>query len=152
MAQGKLQNQATSNPLLEPFSVLPPSIDTPENAAKARVSRARVRMRSGALFRLHEDLHAASTAEPDNPEAKVLLPQRSVNVEKETAHLSSNPTSVASISIFVLQTRTYLQTLAIEDPSGAFPTTTRSLTGHERRSNGNGWSWTNASNCDQRFA
>ncbi|THU91208.1 hypothetical protein K435DRAFT_863590 [Dendrothele bispora CBS 962.96] len=54
---------------------MPPIIDTPENAAKGRIVRA---LRSGILFRTHEDLHVA---EPDNPEAKALLHQRSVNVE-----------------------------------------------------------------------
>ncbi|THU83235.1 hypothetical protein K435DRAFT_784272 [Dendrothele bispora CBS 962.96] len=58
-----------------------------ENAAKARILRARVRMRAGALFGAHEDLHAALAAEPDNPEAKALLHQRSVNVEKLLAPL-----------------------------------------------------------------
>ncbi|THU90860.1 hypothetical protein K435DRAFT_863945 [Dendrothele bispora CBS 962.96] len=61
---------------------LPPSIDTPEDAAKVRILRARVRKGLRALFGVHEDLHAALTAEPDNPDAKALLPQRSVNVEK----------------------------------------------------------------------
>ncbi|THV02693.1 hypothetical protein K435DRAFT_334154 [Dendrothele bispora CBS 962.96] len=37
---------------------------------------------------------------------------------------SSNPTSALFISTILLQNRPHFQTLAIEDPSGAFPTTT----------------------------
>ncbi|THU92653.1 hypothetical protein K435DRAFT_967610 [Dendrothele bispora CBS 962.96] len=37
---------------------------------------------------------------------------------------SSDPTSAPSVGSFLLPNRAHLQTLAIEDPSGAFPTTT----------------------------
>ncbi|THU95150.1 hypothetical protein K435DRAFT_966582 [Dendrothele bispora CBS 962.96] len=63
--------------------VLPPNINTlSRESPQTRILRARVRMRSGALFGAHKDLHAASTPEPDDLEAKALLHQRSVNVEK----------------------------------------------------------------------
>ncbi|KAF5344422.1 hypothetical protein D9758_015468 [Tetrapyrgos nigripes] len=53
-----------------------------ENTAKARILRARARLSTGSIFGAQEDLQAALVAEPDNPEAKALLHQRSVNVEK----------------------------------------------------------------------
>ncbi|KAF9074556.1 hypothetical protein BDP27DRAFT_1381084 [Rhodocollybia butyracea] len=53
-----------------------------ENEAKARILRARARLNSGSIFGAQEDLQAALTAEPDNPEATALLHKRSVNVEK----------------------------------------------------------------------
>ncbi|KAF5368659.1 hypothetical protein D9757_010211 [Collybiopsis confluens] len=55
---------------------------SPENAAKARILRARARLSSGSIFAAQEDLQAALEAEPDNPEAAALLHRRSVNVEK----------------------------------------------------------------------
>ncbi|KIK56693.1 hypothetical protein GYMLUDRAFT_46997 [Collybiopsis luxurians FD-317 M1] len=55
---------------------------SPENAAKARILRARARLSSGSIFGAQEDLQAALAAEPDNPEATALLYRRSVNVEK----------------------------------------------------------------------
>ncbi|KAF5376638.1 hypothetical protein D9615_007873 [Tricholomella constricta] len=64
-----------------------------ENTAKARILRARARLAVGSHFGAQEgtdisggvmpvDLQAALVAEPDNPEAKALLHQRSVTVEK----------------------------------------------------------------------
>jgi hypothetical protein len=53
-----------------------------ENAAKARILRARARLNSGSILGAQEDLQAALVAEPDNPEATALLHRRSVNVEK----------------------------------------------------------------------
>ncbi|KAG5641529.1 hypothetical protein DXG03_004820 [Asterophora parasitica] len=53
-----------------------------ENTAKARILRARARLAVGSHLSAHEDLQAALVAEPDNPEAKALLHQRSVTVEK----------------------------------------------------------------------
>ncbi|KAG6905851.1 hypothetical protein DXG01_000406 [Tephrocybe rancida] len=53
-----------------------------ENTAKARILRARARLAAGSHFGAQEDLQAALVAEPDNPEAKALLHQRSVAVEK----------------------------------------------------------------------
>ncbi|GLB44437.1 hypothetical protein LshimejAT787_1700640 [Lyophyllum shimeji] len=58
-----------------------------ENAAKARILRARARLAAGSHFGAQEDLQAALVAEPDNPEAKALLHQRSVTVEKLLAPL-----------------------------------------------------------------
>ncbi|KAF9265919.1 hypothetical protein L218DRAFT_1075455 [Marasmius fiardii PR-910] len=55
---------------------------SPENTAKARIIRARARLTAGSVFGAQEDLQAALTADPDNPEAQALLHQRSVNVEK----------------------------------------------------------------------
>ncbi|KAF8188708.1 hypothetical protein BJ912DRAFT_1031893 [Pholiota molesta] len=55
---------------------------SPENVAKARILRARARRANGLQMGAQEDLHAALLAEPDNPEAKALLHQRSVTVEK----------------------------------------------------------------------
>ncbi|KAJ4466488.1 hypothetical protein J3R30DRAFT_2266065 [Lentinula aciculospora] len=55
---------------------------SPENTAKARILRARARLNSGSIFGAQEDLQAALTAEPGNPEATALLHRRSVNVEK----------------------------------------------------------------------
>ncbi|KAF9461353.1 hypothetical protein BDZ94DRAFT_1310625 [Collybia nuda] len=55
---------------------------SPENTAKARILRARARLAAGSHFGAQEDLQAALNAEPDNPEAKALLHQRSVTVEK----------------------------------------------------------------------
>ncbi|KAG5638689.1 hypothetical protein H0H81_010914 [Sphagnurus paluster] len=58
-----------------------------ENAAKARILRARARLSVGSHLGVQEDLQAALVAEPDNPEAKALLHQRSVTVEKLLAPL-----------------------------------------------------------------
>ncbi|KIM35498.1 hypothetical protein M413DRAFT_449710, partial [Hebeloma cylindrosporum] len=55
---------------------------SPGNIAKARILRARVRLYTGSPLAVQEDLQAALAAEPDNPEAKALLHQRSVTVEK----------------------------------------------------------------------
>ena len=73
---------------------------SPENAAKARILRARARLAAGYQFGAQEgrfcqttlsnhanslvveDLQAALVAEPDNPEAMALLHQRSVTVAK----------------------------------------------------------------------
>ncbi|KAG6890150.1 hypothetical protein C0995_011445 [Termitomyces sp. Mi166 len=55
---------------------------SPENTAKARILRARARLAVGSHFGAQDDLQAALVAEPDNPEAKALLHQRSVTVEK----------------------------------------------------------------------
>ncbi|KAG6894283.1 hypothetical protein C0992_006728, partial [Termitomyces sp. T32_za158] len=55
---------------------------SPENTAKARILRARARLAAGYHFGAQDDLQAALVAEPDNPEAKALLHQRSVTVEK----------------------------------------------------------------------
>ncbi|KAG5337087.1 hypothetical protein C0989_010828, partial [Termitomyces sp. Mn162] len=55
---------------------------SPENTAKARILRARARLTAGSHFGVQDDLQAALVAEPDNPEAKALLHQRSVTVEK----------------------------------------------------------------------
>ncbi|TFK38702.1 hypothetical protein BDQ12DRAFT_712664 [Crucibulum laeve] len=60
---------------------------SPETVAKARILRARARLASGSHFSAQEDLTAALVAEPDNPEAKALLHQRSVAVEKLLAPL-----------------------------------------------------------------
>ena len=69
---------------------------TPENIAKARILRARARIANGWHVQAQDgpsylialaplltpcaDLQAALAAEPDNPEAKALLHQRSVAV------------------------------------------------------------------------
>ncbi|KAJ7634931.1 hypothetical protein FB45DRAFT_1056892 [Roridomyces roridus] len=58
-----------------------PSLST-HNTAKARLLRARRRLKSGYQRGAEEDLQAALIAEPDNPEAKALLHNRSVAVEK----------------------------------------------------------------------
>ncbi|KAF9475599.1 hypothetical protein BDN70DRAFT_813850 [Pholiota conissans] len=63
-------------------SCLQVSTLSPENVAKARILRARARLAHGLHIGAQEDLHAALAAEPDNPEAKALLHQRSVTVEK----------------------------------------------------------------------
>ncbi|KDR65829.1 hypothetical protein GALMADRAFT_260025 [Galerina marginata CBS 339.88] len=63
-------------------SCLQVSTLSPENIAKARLLRARARLAGGSHLSAHEDLQAALAAEPDNPEAKALLHQRSVTVEK----------------------------------------------------------------------
>ncbi|CAA7262338.1 unnamed protein product [Cyclocybe aegerita] len=63
-------------------SCLQVSTLSPENIAKARILRARARLAGGSPLGAQEDLHAALAAEPDNPEAKALLHQRSVTVEK----------------------------------------------------------------------
>ncbi|KAL1745265.1 hypothetical protein HDZ31DRAFT_63275 [Schizophyllum fasciatum] len=55
---------------------------SPENVAKARILRARSRLAAGGHISAQEDLQAAHEADPDNPEAKALLYQRSVAVEK----------------------------------------------------------------------
>ncbi|KAI5830762.1 hypothetical protein K523DRAFT_362691 [Schizophyllum commune Tattone D] len=55
---------------------------SPENIAKARILRARSRLAAGGHISAQEDLQAALEADPDNPEAKALLYQRSVAVEK----------------------------------------------------------------------
>ncbi|KAE9391143.1 hypothetical protein BT96DRAFT_959615 [Gymnopus androsaceus JB14] len=68
---------------------------SPENAAKARILRARARLNSGAIFGAQEDLQAALAAEPDNPEAMALLHKRSVNVEKL---LAPQPTTKGQFS------------------------------------------------------
>ncbi|KAJ7512815.1 hypothetical protein B0H11DRAFT_1947511 [Mycena galericulata] len=52
------------------------------NTAKARILRARRRLAAGYQRGAEEDLQAALVAEPDNPEAKALLHNRSVAVEK----------------------------------------------------------------------
>ncbi|KAG6811411.1 hypothetical protein H0H92_007564 [Tricholoma furcatifolium] len=54
----------------------------PPEGAKARILRARARLAAGSHFGAQEDLQAALVADPDNPEAKALLHQRSVSVEK----------------------------------------------------------------------
>ncbi|KAF4612059.1 hypothetical protein D9613_003616 [Agrocybe pediades] len=66
-----------------------------ENVAKARILRARARLAGGAYLGGQEDLQAALAAEPDNPEAKALLHQRSVTVEKllSPLPLTSSPSS-----------------------------------------------------------
>ncbi|TFK61014.1 hypothetical protein BDN72DRAFT_485629 [Pluteus cervinus] len=71
---------------------------SPENTAKARILRARARLSSG--FSANDDLEAALEAEPDNPEAKALLHQRSVAVEKLLAPLPPNPGGRFSIEIW----------------------------------------------------
>ncbi|KAF8956753.1 hypothetical protein BDZ97DRAFT_1670956 [Flammula alnicola] len=63
-------------------SCLQVSTLSPENIAKARILRARARLANGLHLGAQEDLQAALAAEPDNPEAKALLHQRSVTVEK----------------------------------------------------------------------
>ncbi|KAF8883554.1 hypothetical protein BD779DRAFT_1539533 [Infundibulicybe gibba] len=63
---------------------------SPENTAKARILRARARLTAGSHFGAQEDLQAALAAEPDNPEAKALLHQRSVTVEKLLSPLPRN--------------------------------------------------------------
>lgn len=63
---------------------------TPETIAKARILRARARLANGSHFSAQEDLQAALDAEPDNPEAKALLYQRSVTVEKLLSPLPIN--------------------------------------------------------------
>ncbi|KJA14997.1 hypothetical protein HYPSUDRAFT_59046 [Hypholoma sublateritium FD-334 SS-4] len=63
---------------------------TPENIAKARILRARARTANGWHVQAHDDLQAALAAEPDNPEAKALLHQRSVTVEKLLAPLPTH--------------------------------------------------------------
>lgn len=55
---------------------------SPENVAKARILRARSRLAVGGYISAQEDLQAALAADPENPEAKALLYQRSVAVEK----------------------------------------------------------------------
>ncbi|KAF8637727.1 hypothetical protein AX17_002615 [Amanita inopinata Kibby_2008] len=69
---------------------------SPANIARARILRARARLASGSQFSANEDLQAALIAEPDNPEAKALLHQRSVSVEKL---LSPLPRSRERLSI-----------------------------------------------------
>ncbi|KAF9444045.1 hypothetical protein P691DRAFT_737051 [Macrolepiota fuliginosa MF-IS2] len=63
---------------------------SPEVVAKARILRARARLANGSHFSAQEDLQAALDAEPDNPEAKALLHQRSVAVEKLLSPLPIN--------------------------------------------------------------
>ncbi|THU77351.1 hypothetical protein K435DRAFT_892704 [Dendrothele bispora CBS 962.96] len=76
------------------INVLPSSIDTSENAVKARILQARVRMsmRSDVLFGANKAL----APEPDNPEANVLLHQQSLNVKELLA-----PTAFFNTSITV---------------------------------------------------
>ncbi|KAF8873172.1 hypothetical protein CPB84DRAFT_1818005 [Gymnopilus junonius] len=62
---------------------------SPENIAKARILRARARFAGGSHLGAQEDLQAALAAEPDNPEAKALLHQRSVTVEKVKERIST---------------------------------------------------------------
>lgn len=64
---------------------------SPEHVAKARIMRARARLQAGQLFGANEDLQAALLADPDNPEAKALLHQRSVAVEKLLAPQVRHP-------------------------------------------------------------
>jgi len=59
----------------------------PGTIAKARILRARARLAGGSARGAQEDLQAALEAEPENPEAKALLYQRSVAVEKLLAPL-----------------------------------------------------------------
>ena len=66
----------------------------PEHLAKARILRARARLQVGQVFGANEDLQAALVVDPDNPEAKALLHQRSVAVEKVECLL------IACISFF----------------------------------------------------
>jgi len=90
---------------------------SPETTAKARILRARARLANGSHFSAREgrcfvpsssfnvlipmttDLQAALDAEPDNPEAKALLHQRSVTVEKVS--LNSGSLSCPSLILCV---------------------------------------------------
>ncbi|KAF7297922.1 J domain-containing protein [Mycena chlorophos] len=63
-------------------SVLQVDALSAHNTARARILRAKRRLLSGYQRGAQEDLQAALAAEPDNPEAKALLHNRSVSVEK----------------------------------------------------------------------
>ncbi|KAF7319017.1 J domain-containing protein [Mycena chlorophos] len=63
-------------------SVLQVNALSAHNTARARILRAKRRSMSGYQLGAQEDLQAALAAEPDNPEAKALLHNRSVSVEK----------------------------------------------------------------------
>ncbi|RDB17545.1 hypothetical protein Hypma_001187 [Hypsizygus marmoreus] len=83
-AMRSLQPEGPSRTIIENAvqSCLLISTLSPESIAKARILRARARLAAGSHFGAQEDLQAALAAEPDNPEAKALLHQRSVTVEK----------------------------------------------------------------------
>ncbi|PPR01862.1 hypothetical protein CVT24_001343 [Panaeolus cyanescens] len=93
-----LQIESRSRTVIENAiqSCLQVSTLSPENIAKARILRARARHATGSYLGAQEDLQAALAAEPDNPEAKALLHQRSVTVEKL---LSPLPRTKERISI-----------------------------------------------------
>ncbi|KAF7316283.1 J domain-containing protein [Mycena indigotica] len=83
-ALGNLPQDTGSRSVFENaiHSVLQVTSLSAHNTARARILRAKRRISAGYQVAAQEDLQAALVAEPDNPEAKALLHNRSVSVEK----------------------------------------------------------------------
>ncbi|KAJ7064968.1 hypothetical protein C8F01DRAFT_1209257 [Mycena amicta] len=83
-ALGNLSQDASSRAVFENAiqSVLQVNSLSAHNTARARILRARRRQLAGYQIGAQEDLQAALAADPGNPEAKALLHNRSVAVEK----------------------------------------------------------------------
>ncbi|KAF7325776.1 J domain-containing protein [Mycena kentingensis (nom. inval.)] len=96
-ALGNLSQDANSRAVIENAiqSVLQVSTISPANAARARILRAKRRHLAGHQRGAQEDLQAALAAEPDNAEAKALLHNRPITVDKL---LSPIPTSKGRFS------------------------------------------------------